>query len=120
MISAKIHHVSINVEDLNKSKNFYMSLFNLKVLNRPQLSVDGVWLEMEDGRQIHLIQGDVPTDVGQHFALEVNNLEEACAHILNYGIKIRGPFQTGNASQIHFNDPDGNRIEVTQINTKSH
>lgn len=120
MISTKVHHVSINVEDINRSRDFYLSLFSFKVLDRPKSAPEGVWLEMDDKRQLHLILGTTPDDSGQHFALEVSDLDDACDHIRGCGVEIRGPFPNGGYVQAFIHDPDGNRVEINQIKANKH
>jgi len=112
---ADIHHVSINVSDVERAHAFYVDLLGLHVLPRPDLDVEGRWLEAGGGRQVHLIETqNVPTDVGQHFAFLVNDIDAACAGLVERGIEVRGPQAVGTARQAFFHDPDGNRLELNQ------
>ncbi len=112
---ANIHHVSLNVADIERSHAFYVDILGLKVLDRPDLGFAGRWLEVGAGRQVHLLELDrIPQDVGQHFAFEVTNIEEACAHVRSHGIEVTDPQPIGSALQAFFHDPDGNRIEFNQ------
>ena len=57
-----VHHVSINVTDLDQSLAFYRDTLGLKVLeSRPDdvITVDGAWLSCPDGREIHLLVTDL-------------------------------------------------------------
>jgi glyoxylase I family protein len=107
-----IHHVSINVTDLERSIGFYTDVLGLEVdASRPDLAVDGVWLDLPRG-QVHLIVGDVPAANGQHFALAVPDLDDAVAELRNSGVEVRGPVPIGSARQAFVSDPDGNAIEL--------
>ena len=107
-----LHHVSINVTDLDRSTSFYTEVLGLTVdPTRPQLTVDGVWLNLPAG-QVHLIVGPVPTHEGQHFALGVADLDTAVEQLRDAGVDVRGPFPVGTARQAFLADPDGNGIEL--------
>ena len=107
-----IHHVSINVSDLDRSVAFYTDVLGLALdSTRPDLTVKGVWLNLPAG-QLHLIVGEVPTANGQHFALGVTDLDDAIAELRGSGVDVRGPFPVGAARQAFLSDPDGNAIEL--------
>ncbi|HEY2296778.1 MAG TPA: VOC family protein [Jatrophihabitans sp.] len=107
-----IHHVSINVTDLDTAVAFYTDVLGLALdSTRPDLAVEGVWLNLPVG-QLHLIVGDVPAASGQHFAVGVNDLDEAVAELRGSGVEVRGPFPVGTARQAFLSDPDGNAIEL--------
>lgn len=107
-----IHHVSINVSDLTRSIAFYTDVLGLTLdSSRPDLTVDGVWLDLPTG-QLHLIVGEVPAANGQHFAVGVADLDDAVAELRGSGIEVRGPFPIGAARQAFVSDPDGNAIEL--------
>src|SRR6478672_9175908 len=108
-----IHHVSINVTDLNRSVAFYTDVLGLTPdPTRPDLAVDGAWLNLPTG-QLHLIVGDVPAANGQHFAVGVIDLDDAIEEIRGFGVDVSGPFPVGAARQAFISDPDGNAIELT-------
>ncbi len=114
MLVADIHHVSINVSDLDRALGFYVDVLGLSTLPRPDLAVDGAWLAAGDGREIHLIVADVPGDLGQHFAFLVDDIDASCAELRGRDIDVAGPFPIGTARQAFFHDPDGNRLELNQ------
>lgn len=110
-----IHHVSVNVADIERAEAFYVGVLGLEILPRPEIGVAGRWLDAGSGRQVHLIETDnVPADVGQHFAFLVDDLDAACARLAEHGIEVRGPRPVGTARQAFFHDPDGNRLELNQ------
>lgn len=111
---AGIHHVSLNVSDVDRAVAFYVGLLGLRVLDRPDFSFAGAWLAAPDGRQIHLIHADVPDDRGQHMAFGVDDLDAAVDHLRDAGVEVRGPKFVADTSirQAFFSDPDGNRLEL--------
>lgn len=112
---ADIHHVSINVTDIDRSDAFYTGVLGLHALPRPDFPFPGRWLDAGAGRQVHLIQTEnVPDDVGQHFAFRSSDLDQLCAHLAANDIKVTGPMPVGAGRQAFFHDPDGNRLEIYQ------
>ncbi len=111
-----VHHVSINVVDLDEATAFYRDVLGLKVLtNRPQLRVDGTWLAMPDGRELHLIVADVPANVGQHFAFEVDDLDAVASHLASHGVSTSEPaLMQGICRQAFCEDPAGNLLEFNE------
>ena len=113
-VISDLHHVSINVDDLDAAEHFYIEVLGLERLDRPQLHVDGTWLAA-GGRQVHLIVGcDVPPDVGQHFAFRVDDLDGAIAHLADHQIVVSRVLETPVSRQVSLNDPCGNRIELNE------
>ena len=116
MLVDGFHHASINVDDLDAAKGFYVELLGLTPLDRPDLGVGGVWLDAGDGRQIHLIDlPNVPPDCGQHFAFRVADVESTVAALRAAGIEVSDPRQIADvAKQAMCHDPCGNRVEFNQ------
>lgn len=110
-----VHHVSINVTDLDQSLTFYRDTLGLKVLeSRPDdvITVDGAWLSCPDGREIHLLVNDMPTSKGQHWAFEVGDIESTVATLTAAGHKVSKPAtMEGICTQVFCKDPSGNLVE---------
>lgn len=112
---ADLHHVSLNVTDVEAAEAFYVGVLGLAVLPRPDFPFPGRWLDAGAGRQVHLIQTDrVPSDVGQHFAFRTSDLDALCAHLADHEVKVSGPKPVGAGRQAFFHDVDGNRLEAYQ------
>ena len=117
MLVRDLHHVSINVTDVERSAQFYVDVLGLARLARPDFGFAGAWLGVEGGgRQVHLIQATVPHDLGQHFAFEVDDIDAAVEALRAAGTTVRGPSPVGDtaARQAFLHDPDGNRLELNQ------
>ena len=113
---AGVHHVSLNVDDVEKVGKFYTEVLGLEVLPRPDFGFPGMWLRSE-GQEIHLMQVENhQAPEGQHFAFRIDDMQAALQHLEKHDVKVRGPFSipgTG-ASQCFFKDPAGNMIELNQ------
>ncbi len=116
MLVRDLHHVSINVTDVERAVEFYVHTLGMERLPRPDFGFDGAWLGFETGRQVHLIQADVPEDHGQHFAFLVDDIDATVDELRARGAQVRGPVPVGDsgARQAFLHDPDGNRLELNQ------
>lgn len=108
-----LHHVSLNVSNMEEAEAFYVNILGLKVLPRPDFDFDGRWLSMGE-RQIHLIDAEVPTQVGQHVAFRVADVDAAVAEVRAKGIEATDPFPVGTGRQAFIYDPSGNKVELNQ------
>ena len=113
---ADIHHVSINVSDTARALTFYRDLLGLREIERPDFTFAGAWLDAGAGRQLHLIEADVPADLGQHVAFRVDAVDDAIADLRAAGIDVGDARDVGDTGirQAFASDPDGNRVELTQ------
>lgn len=116
MLVDDIHHVSLNVTDTERSLGFYRDVLGMAVLPRPDFSFPGAWLDAGHGRQVHLIQADVPSDLGQHMAFRVADIDEVIGTLRARGVEVPDARPVGDTDirQTFVSDPDGNRIEFTQ------
>ncbi len=118
MLIVDIHHVSLNVADTQRSLGFYRDLLGMATLDRPDFAFGGAWLDAGNGRQIHLIEADrVPADVGQHVAFRVGDIAEVidAVRAAGYEVDDAGPVGDTAIVQAFAFDPDGNRVEFTQL-----
>ena len=107
-----VHHVSINVRDAAESIEFYTGVLGLTArTDRPDFAIGGAWLDI-GGQQVHLIEADVPDNCGQHFAVEVTDLDAAVAELRERGVDVGDPSGVGTARQSFLFDPSGNMIEL--------
>jgi glyoxylase I family protein len=115
MTLRSVHHVQINVEDVDSALEFYQGLGMTVRTDRPDFGVEGAWLDA-GGQQIHLVRASAPADLGQHFALEVDDLDGMLADLRARGVEVKEPrsLGTGLARQTSLHDPFGNRIELRE------
>jgi catechol 2,3-dioxygenase-like lactoylglutathione lyase family enzyme len=117
----QVHHVSLNVTDLQKAKEFYTDVLCLREMERPPLKTRGVWFSVgEDGQQLHLIeypgetlrQGGIDGSDG-HYALRVQSYSETIDWLTRCGVEFEArPHAKTGFPQIYLLDPDRNVIEL--------
>ncbi|MFI5783744.1 VOC family protein [Nocardia sp. NPDC051570] len=118
-----LHHVSINVTDLDRALEFYTGVLGLtRRTDRPEViaGIKGAWLDAGGSQQIHLMEAtDVPPALGQHFALLVDaaaDLGDVVAALRAQGLTAGDPFSVAPGRlQSMVPDPDGNVVELHQI-----
>jgi glyoxylase I family protein len=110
-----VDHVAINVPDVPGAVAFYTETLGL-VQNhtRPDFGFPGAWLDTVNGQQVHLIEAEVPKNVGQHFALVFDDLDAAVTELRARGLQVSDPVPVGNTGrrQAFTTDPYGNGIEL--------
>ena len=127
-----LHHVTLTVTDLERSKQFYRDILGLKEIARPAFPFPGAWFQVGDAQHLHLIVHDDATfraagkgidtrDV--HFAVRVPSYRRALEFLRakGYGedradrdfhkmeVKLR---PTAGYPQIYIIDPDRHVIEI--------
>jgi catechol 2,3-dioxygenase-like lactoylglutathione lyase family enzyme len=109
-----VHHVSLNVDDVDAAVAFYVDVLGLTVCpDRPKFAVRGAWLDAGD-RQVHLIEGPPPPALGQHFALALDDLPAAVSELRSRGVEVSDPEPVGAGLQSFLTDPAGNLVELQQ------
>lgn len=109
-----VHHVSVNVKNVDEALAFYVDVLGLTPRgDRPDFSFGGAWLDV-GAQQIHLIEAEPPGDVGQHVALHVDDIDAVVDELRERGVPITAPARVGTGRQSFLHDPSGNRIELNQ------
>jgi glyoxylase I family protein len=109
-----LHHVSINVDDVDAALAFYVDVLGLHVRpDRPDFSFGGAWLDA-GGQQVHLIEAEPPDNLGQHFALAFSDVTALVAELRGQGLEVTDPVRSGTSLQSFVADPAGNRVELHQ------
>jgi catechol 2,3-dioxygenase-like lactoylglutathione lyase family enzyme len=110
-----VHHVSINVSDVDAALAFYTDVLGCAVRgDRPDFGFGGAWLDV-GGQQVHLIEGDPPPARGQHFAVQVVDIAGVVAELRSQGITVSDPVPVGRSLQAFLEDPSGNAIELHEV-----
>ncbi len=115
-----LHHISIHVENLAMSIEFYKKALGLVQLPRPEFAFEGAWFMLGAYQQLHLIEGRESTvnsdSRGNHFALQIKSIREAELHFKALGITHRAAKQRSDGIwQLFVKDPDGYFIELTEL-----
>ena len=110
-------HVSIGARDVEESARFYKDFFGMEEVPSPEFSGPVRWLRV-GGLQLHLFHDEGPAPVGHHFALDVDDFEEAFRRAAETGVRVEGGnYSTvrelpDGAVQMYLRDPSGNLVEV--------
>lgn len=125
-ISVKsIDHVTLVVEDLERTAKFYVDLLGMRRVERPGFNFPGLWFQA-GATQIHLILkhdgagpagqlGPLPSSPGRvfHFAYEVDDARAAEAILRSAGVHVRGTgLRPDGLLQMWCYDPDGHVVEL--------
>jgi glyoxylase I family protein len=126
-----IHHVSLTVRDLEKSRQFYHEILGLKEIRRPDFPFGGAWFQVGEREQLHLIAHSDGTFRGPkgidtrdvHFAVRVSRYNAVLEFLRSKGFRedldekdpwrmeVR-PHATAGFPQIYILDPDRHVIEI--------
>ena len=126
-----LHHVSITVSDLERSRLFYSEILQLTGIARPPFSFPGAWFQIGENQHLHLIVHDAATFRGNkgidtrdiHFAIRVRSYRDAVEFLRSKGysedrddmdlrkMKLQ-PHATAGFPQIYILDPDRHVIEI--------
>jgi glyoxylase I family protein len=127
---AAIHHVSLTVTDLERSRAFYRDILGLVEIARPPFDFPGAWFQIGAAQQLHLIVHTNSTFRGKpldtrdlHFAVRVENYQSTLEFLRAKGFRedadaadplrmIVRPHATAGFPQIYILDPDRHIIEI--------
>ncbi len=118
-----VHHIGVNVSDLDRAEEFYTHVLGFKVIDRYQEEMRHSMLDT-GATKIHLFES---TDL--KFDEAINRLsEDGYAHMAfgtsrekfpqvmeelkKHNVLFRGPLILGKGESVHFKDPDGNHLEI--------
>ncbi len=120
MITA-IHHTSFIISDINASRHFYSDILGLEPdTTRPDMSFDGLWLDINESQQIHLLCVDNPDPEtrpehggrDRHTAFFITDLAVLQMRLDKENI----PYTLSQSGRLALfvRDPDGNTLEMIQ------
>ena len=111
-----VHHVSIDVVDLETAGKFYVDMLGLEPIARPELGFPGLWFR-SGAQELHLVQVEShQAPQGQHFAFRVDDLQAAVAELHAKGVRVSRLIDIpgGVGQQAFLRDPAGNLLELNQ------
>ena len=122
-------HVTIVSQDLERTKQFYVDLLGMRLVERPGFAFPGLWFQAGQ-TQIHVnVEGEEagPTakswdrgsvvSRGHHIAFLVDDAQAACDELKSQGVEIAaGPKRRPDGPlQFYIFDPDGNLVELFSL-----
>ncbi|MDX8389418.1 MAG: VOC family protein [Mariprofundaceae bacterium] len=122
LLEMKLLHIGLLVRELNQSAHFYENILELKPIERPSIGFSGIWYDLGNGQQLHLMKLDNPYDGAKlpehggrdrHIAFSVKELDILCQR-LEQAMVIYTRSHSGRAA-IFCRDPDGNTIELVGV-----
>lgn len=107
--------MQVNVPDVDAALQFYQALGMTVRSDRPDIGVEGAWLDAGN-QQLHLVRASAAQDMGQHFALELDDFDAVLDALRGRGVEIPTPRALGNGlgRQTSVHDPAGNRVELRE------
>jgi len=114
-----IHHVSLAVNDLERSKHFFGCILGFPEIERPPFRSQGAWYGIGQ-TQLHLIVGNGRTlrgttdidDKDGHFAIRVDNMQDIIRLLKEASVPyVENLHSLTGWHQVYVTDPDGNVIE---------
>jgi len=118
MISG-ILHATFLTSDLDRSRRFYEGVLGLQPdSNRPAMSFEGVWYDVADNQQLHLmllpnpeagLQRPAHGGRDRHVALAVSDLARLVERLEQAGIAYT--LSQSGRDALFCRDPDGNALE---------
>jgi len=122
-LKVRINHIAVYVYDLEKSRDFYENILQLKRI--PEPFKDGLheWFSVGEPAQLHLIKGAkeiTEHTKNGHICFSVATIDEFIANLKKHNINFESwkgeadkpTVRVDGVKQIYFKDPDGNWIEI--------
>ena len=118
-----LHHIGINVGDLDRAEAFYTDVLGFKVTERYQEEIRHSMLDTGTTK-LHLFESPsleiksaiarLSEDGYAHmaFGTDREKFPQIIKELKNNNILFRGPLILGRGESVHFKDPDGNHLEI--------
>ena len=119
-----IHHIALNVKDLDRAEGFYTDVLGFQVTNRFSKGLRHLMLEtgnaaiaLFESPELEVKEAiSLLSEEGYlHLALEADpaDFENIIKELQSNNIDIdNGPVKRGDGESIYFNDPDDNHLEI--------
>ena len=123
-----VHHIGINVCDLDRAEKFYKEVLGLEVIERYAESIRHIMLsspgEPSASAKVHLFESPhldmkeaLNTLSGEGYAhIAFGTTREQFPAIVEElkkkNVDFKGPMVMGKGESVHFRDPDGNHLEI--------
>ena len=118
-----VHHIGVNVSNLDRAESFYTNVLGFKVIDRYQEEIRHSMLDT-GATKIHLFESTdlefddaiirLSDDGYAHMAFGTNRKQfpQVMEELKKHNVPFRGPLILGKGESVHFKDPDGNHLEI--------
>ncbi|MEK9628653.1 MAG: VOC family protein [Nitrospinota bacterium] len=119
-----IHHIALNVKDLDRAERFYSDVLGFQVTHRFSKGLRHLMMETGNAALALFEAPDLEVKEAMnllseegylHLAFEADpaDFEEILKELKDKKVKIdNGPVKRGDGESIYFNDPDDNHLEI--------
>ena len=118
-----VHHIGVNVLDIDRAENFYTDVLGFRVVKRYEeeilhlmLDTGSATLHLFESPGLHMENAiDCLSEQGYaHIAFGTSreNFQEIIDELKKKNIVYRCPLILGQGESVHFKDPDGNHLEI--------
>ena len=127
-----VHHIGVNVLDIDRAETFYTDVLGFQVVKRYEeeirhlmLDTGSATLHLFESSDLHMEKViDCLSEQGYaHIAFGTNreHFPAIIDELTKKNVVFRGPLILGQGKSVHFKDPDGNHLEIrcpAKINSK--
>jgi glyoxylase I family protein len=118
-----VHHIGVNVRNLNAAEKFYTAVLGFHVAERYAGEIRHLMLDT-GSTTLHLfespdleMQNAIDQLSGQGYAhiafgTDREKFPGIIEELKKNNIEFRGPLILGKGESVHFKDPDGNHLEI--------
>lgn len=111
-----LHHVTLVVGDLVKSRTFYEKFLGLTPITRPNYDFEGLWYQC-GAVELHLLVAEEhPRPSRRHIAFEVEDFDRVLTSLDRERMHVAsgpGIRPHDDTRYVFLHDPSGNLIEIT-------
>lgn len=118
---SELNHVTVRTQDLEGTRDFYVTALGMRVGDRPDLGFPGYWLYVGKSAVVHLVPESAGIGAGpgedtgnfDHIAFLASDYDATCRHLRALGLKFRAnDVPSARLRQLFLTDPNRVMIEL--------